>query len=104
MIKKEPLKQRGRVRVTFALPSILWAERINLVGEFNDWDTAATRMTCNHFDGGWKATVELEPGRRYRFRYLVDGKEWHNDWYADDHELNAYGSYDSIVDLTKFGP
>ena len=99
MIQKEPAKRKGFVRVTFELPSNLWAERVNLVGEFNDWDTTATPMHRNRSDANWKATLELKAGQRYRFRYLVDGKEWMNDWRADDHMDNPYGSSDSIVDL-----
>jgi len=100
MIRKEPASKQGIVRVTFELPSNIWAERVNLVGEFNDWNTAAIPMRRNRSDSNWKATVELELGKAYRFRYLIDGKEWLNDWHADDHVENPYGSYDSIVDLT----
>ena len=100
MIRKEPASKQGIVRVTFELPSNMWAERVNLVGEFNDWDTAATPMRRNRSDSNWKATLELELGKAYRFRYLIDGKEWLNDWHADDHVENPYGSYDSVVDLT----
>ena len=103
MIKKELVSNKDQVRVTFELPSTMWAERVNLVGEFNDWDTTATPMTHNRSDANWKVTLELEPGRRYRFRYLVDGKEWLNDWHADDHVENPYGSYDSVVDLEETG-
>jgi len=102
MIKKEPTAREGRVLVTFALPASVWAERVNLVGEFNDWDTEAMPMTRSRADADWRATVELEAGRRHRFRYLVDGKEWLNDWHADDYVENAYGSDDSVVDLTSF--
>jgi 1,4-alpha-glucan branching enzyme len=101
MITKETAKKKGLVRVTFELSSTLWAERVNLVGEFNDWDTTATPMTRTRSDANWKARVELEEGKRYRFRYLVDGKEWLNDWHADDHVENPFGSYDSVVDLTE---
>jgi 1,4-alpha-glucan branching enzyme len=101
MIQKEPAKQQGYVRVIFELPSNMWAERVNLVGEFNDWDTTATPMTRNRADANWKAIIELEAGQRYGFRYLIDGKEWLNDWHADDHVENPYGSYDSVVDLTE---
>jgi 1,4-alpha-glucan branching enzyme len=101
MIIKTPAKRKGFVRVTFELSSTLWAERVNLVGEFNDWDTTATPMTRNRSDSNWKATVELKAGKCYGFRYLVDGKEWLNDWHADDHVENPYGSYDSVVDLTE---
>lgn len=100
MITKHPVKGQGPVRITFELPSTMWAERVNLVGEFNDWDTTATPMTRTRSDANWKVTIELMAGDRYRFRYLVDGKEWLNDWHADDHEENPYGSFDSVIDLT----
>ena len=101
MIKREPASKQGFMRITFELPSNMWAERVNLVGEFNDWDTTATPMRRNRSDSNWKATLELELGKPYRFRYLIEGKEWLNDWHADDHVENPYGSYDSVVDLTK---
>jgi 1,4-alpha-glucan branching enzyme len=100
MIHREPAKKEGRVQVTFELPATRWAEQVNLVGEFNDWDTAATPMSHSRSDAPWRVTIGLAPGRRYRFRYLVDGKEWLNDWHADDFLENPYGSYDSVVDLT----
>ena len=100
MIQKKPTKVPGVVRVTFELPSNMWAERVNIVGEFNDWDTTATPMSRSRSDANWKVSMELKAGQRYRFRYLVDGKEWLNDWHADDHRENPYGSYDSVVDLT----
>jgi 1,4-alpha-glucan branching enzyme len=103
MIKKVPIKEKGLVRVTFELPSTVWAERVNLVGEFNNWDTLSTPMKRERADASWKVIVELETGRRYRFRYLVDGKEWLNDWHADDFIENPWGSDDSVVDLTEFG-
>ena len=39
-------------------------------------------------------------GRRYRFRYLLDGRRWENDWEADDYVDNDHGGQDSVVDLT----
>lgn len=100
MIKKAPTEKEGQVLVTFGLPSSIWAERVNLVGEFNDWDTTATPMSRSRADADWKVSFELEAGRRYRFRYLVDGEEWLNDWHADDYVANPHGSDDSVVDLT----
>jgi 1,4-alpha-glucan branching enzyme len=103
MIKKESMTEKGRVRVTFELCSDPWVERVNLVGEFNDWDTTATPMQHDDSDTHWTVSVELQTGRRYRFRYLVDGKQWLNDWHADDQVENPYGSCDSVIDLTEFG-
>ena len=102
MLKKEPVRGDGRIRVTFTLPSTTNADRVSVVGEFNDWDATATAMNRRRTDEDWTATLELDGGRRYRFRYLLDGKQWFNDWYADDFEDNPSGSVDSVVDLTEY--
>jgi 1,4-alpha-glucan branching enzyme len=103
MITKELGSSTGLARVTFELPATVWAGQISLVGEFNDWDEQVTPMTQDRFDERWKATIDLEPGQSYRFRYLLDGSRWLADGQADDHVLNDTGSYDSVVDLTDFG-
>jgi 1,4-alpha-glucan branching enzyme len=72
------------------------------VGEFNNWDHQVTPMTQDRFDESWRATIDLEAGQRYRFRYLLDGNTWLADRQADDHAANSRGSYDSVVDLTEF--
>jgi 1,4-alpha-glucan branching enzyme len=101
MIAKQLVKKKGMAKVTFELPMSIMADRVNVVGDFNDWDTTATPMTLDRTTAVWKATIELRADRSYRFRYLIDGREWLNDWFADDHVENQYGSYDSVVDLTE---
>jgi 1,4-alpha-glucan branching enzyme len=103
MITKEPTGTNGLARVTFELPSTVWADQVNLVGEFNEWDNLVTPMIQDRADEHWRVTLDLEPGRRYRFRYLVDGDVWLSDRQADDHVANSQGSYDPVVDLTEFG-
>jgi 1,4-alpha-glucan branching enzyme len=98
MLYKAQPEQDG-VWVTFSLTSRILAERVHLVGDFNDWDTMSTPMRHDQDEAAWMVTVQLAPGRSYRFRYLIDGKEWLNDWHADDFVENPYGSYDSVVDL-----
>ena len=51
-------------------------------------------------EGGFSVTVDLDAGRAYRFRYLLDGQRWDNDWAADAYEPNDFGGDDSVVDLT----
>lgn len=98
MVEKEWV-QNDRALVTFGLPSALWAERVNLVGEFNDWDTSSTPMMRDRNHDDWRVTVELPVGRRYLFRYLVDGQEWLNEWHADDYVETGDGLCNSVVDL-----
>src|SRR2546423_4836456 len=92
----------GRVLVTFEVDAAVRADRANLCGEFNDWAVDAHEMQRRP-DGGFTLELELEPGRSYRFRYLLDGERWENDWAADDYVPNEYGGDDSLVDLTHVG-
>ena len=39
----------------------------------------------------------LPKGNEYQFRYLVNGRDWHNDWHADKYVPNKYGSDNSVV-------
>jgi 1,4-alpha-glucan branching enzyme len=97
MIYKEPLPDGQNVKVTFELPSSIWAERVNLVGDFNDWNTAKDAMRQARSDGNWRITLTLPAGREYQFRYLVNGRDWHNDWHADKYAPNRYGTDNSVV-------
>jgi 1,4-alpha-glucan branching enzyme len=90
------------VIVTFCLPHAVEAERVSVVGEFNDWSPDAHPMQR---DGtGFIARIPLAPGRAYRFRYLLDGRRWENDWLADAYVPNEFGGDDSVIDLTDGTP
>ncbi|MFQ6059090.1 MAG: isoamylase early set domain-containing protein, partial [Anaerolineae bacterium] len=93
MLKKRRFKKENVVKVTFVLPSEVEADTVHLVGEFNDWQTS--RAMRRQKDGSWRITVDLEPGREYQFRYLVDGQRWLNDPQADNYVPNPYGDQNS---------
>ena len=50
------------------------------------------------------ARLALAPGRTYRYRYLLDGDRWENDWNADAYVPNGFGGEDSVLDLTATTP
>ena len=99
MITKEPMPD-GEVEVIFQLPSGT-ADHAVVVGDFNDWSEDAAVMA--HTDDGLEATVALQQGRTYRFRYLLDGVNWVNDWQADAYADNDFSGSDSVLDL-RDGP
>ena len=99
MIRCEPAKGDGQVKVTFAIPAPETDERVSVVGDFNDWDPVATPLARRR--GMLRASVLLHAGHRYAFRYLADGGRWFNDDEADDYQGNGFGGSDSVVDLTK---
>jgi 1,4-alpha-glucan branching enzyme len=82
--------------VIFTLPAVVQAESVALCGDFNDWSADATPLELGS-DGYWRVAVALEPGRSYRYRYLINGKRWENAWDADGYVPNAYGGTDSVV-------
>jgi len=90
-------RHRDAVEVTFRLPAVCGAKRACVVGEFNDWSTEAHPMERNGDE--FVLCVALEPGATYRFRYLLDGTRWQNDWAAHAYVPNEFGGDDSLLDL-----
>lgn len=64
------------------------AKEMQLVGEFSDWTNAPIEMKKLK-NGSFKTTVDLETGKEYEFRYVIDGEKWENDWEADAYRPNA---------------
>src|SRR5664280_1513882 len=89
----------GSVLVTFELTAAAAAAAVSVCGDFNDWSPTSHQLTRTD-NGSFQATLELPAGRRWRFRYLLDGQRWENDWAADDYLPNGHGGDDSVVDLT----
>ena len=100
MFTKRHLKS-GKVKVEFTLPDSIAAnaESAYLVGDFNDWDEAATPMT-RYKNGKFKVSLDLEPNHEYQFRYLVNGSHWHNDWDADRYVANPFSGDNSVVNTS----
>jgi 1,4-alpha-glucan branching enzyme len=97
MFKKKALKN-GIVKVEFVLPDAIAAEAESafIVGDFNNWDETATPMQQLK-NGTFKASLNLDPDREYQFRYLINGKQWHNDWDADKYVSNPFSGDNSVI-------
>lgn len=72
-IEKRYFKTKPLCTLTFRLEgeAAHAAEKAAVVGEFNGWKAGANPMKKLK-DGSFKATIDLEPGRDYEFRYLLD--------------------------------
>ena len=83
-IAKQFSKSKPVCKVTFTLASetVANVKEVALLGEFNEWNPSAVLLKKQK-DGSYKTTVELEAGREYSFRYLLDGTTWTNDEAAD---------------------
>jgi 1,4-alpha-glucan branching enzyme len=96
MLKKQPLKSKPICKVTFYSPAQVEAETVHLVGDFNEWNETSLPMKPLK-DGRFTLVLDLEAGKEYQFRYLVNGTEWHNDWEADKYAPNPFSGDNSVV-------
>ncbi len=95
MIQKRYIKTRRTMKVTFKVDFAKKAQQVEILGDFNDWTPQPMKRTRR---GIYQYTVELKPGRRYQYRYRIDGR-WENDWDADAYTPNPYGEDNSVVIL-----
>ncbi|HWP58434.1 MAG TPA: isoamylase early set domain-containing protein [Candidatus Acidoferrales bacterium] len=97
-LKKQYLKNKPGCKVTFTLPkeAAKNASEVYVVGDFNEWNTSTMRMKKLK-NGSFTFTTTLERGKEYRFRYLLDGTTWENDWHADKYVSNEFGGENSVV-------
>jgi len=84
--------------VTFVLPAQIKAKTAYLYGDFTDWEKAPKQMV-RHEDGSFTKEMTFPSGNSYRFRYLLDGGHWENDWAADAYAPNPFGTEDSVVNV-----
>jgi 1,4-alpha-glucan branching enzyme len=98
MLKKQYAKDKKTCKVTFILPDKVDATNVQLHGDFTKWEKDPVKMR-HYKDGNFKVSVTLKANKEYRFRYLLDGERWENDWQADAYKPNEFGAEDSIVEV-----
>ncbi len=96
--KKQFLKSKPVCKVTFRLDArdADSAEKVQLVGDFNNWDASSEPMTVLK-SNDFTATLELETGKDYQFRYLINGSIWKNDPQADYLVANSFGAENGVI-------
>jgi len=105
MIRKKYIKSRHVYKITFRLakheiPVDYEVKTVNLVGDFNDWDWESIPMKKLK-KGDFKVDLDLEPGKKYEFRYLLNSKEWYNEWEADEYVLGEFGKDNCVIEIPE---
>ena len=97
-LKKQYLKTKPVCKVTFRLSpeEVSDAAHVHIVAEFNNWSTRQTPMKKLK-DGAFTLTLDLETGRDYEFRYLVDDQTWINEAAADNYVPSGFSGSDNAV-------
>ena len=97
-LKKKFDAKKKACNVTFTLAEGIAAtsNRVNLAGDFNDWNIESLPMEKLK-SGDYSVTVNLEKGKEYQFKYLVEGLGWLNEKDADKQVLNKFQTENSVV-------
>ena len=84
-----------KVRFTGEFPG---AKKVFLTGDFCGWTPTAQRMKrVRKSEDLFLAVLDLEPGRRYEFKYVLDG-----EWACDPHlprVANSLGAANSVIEV-----
>ncbi len=95
-ITKQFLKTKPVCKVTFSVPA-KEANEVAVVGDFNNWAANGSELKKLK-NGTFKGTFNVEKGKAYEFRYLVDGA-YVNDEAADRYQWNDFaGTENSVVE------
>jgi 1,4-alpha-glucan branching enzyme len=97
-IKKQYLKKKSTCKVTFELPPVAagYANKVNIVGDFNNWSRRATPLKKSE-NGGFLVTLDLTKGRQYEVLHLIDQRVWEVEREADRFVKNPFGDGDNSV-------
>jgi 1,4-alpha-glucan branching enzyme len=98
-IKKQFLKSKPVCKTTFVVTpeTAPEAENVVVVGDFNEWNPEKALEMKKLKNGSFKATIDLEAGKEYEFRYLIDENTWTNDEGADKYVPSPFGTENSVV-------
>lgn len=100
-LKKQYIKNKSTCKVTFRIDEKISnsAKTAHVVGEFNNWSTLANPMKRLK-NGAFTTTLDMESGKEYQFRYLLEQNHWVNDPQADKEVATPYGdSRNSVIIL-----
>jgi len=97
--KKQYLKSKPVCKVTFLMSKDAsnGASRVDLLGEFNNWNTAEPINLAKLKNGTFKVVIDLPIEKDYQFKYLLDGEKWVNDDSADKYVNNGIDAEENSV-------
>lgn len=89
----------AKTKINFTIPADIanGASSAFVLGDFNNWDVNKGTVLKKQKDGSLKAAVELEAGKEYAYRFLLDNGIWVNDTNADAYIFDSYFQVDNCL-------
>lgn len=98
MLTKRFFKTKAEAEVTFEFKASS-DKNVALAGDFNDWQPVAMKYVKK--DNVFRTKVRLPVEQDFQFKYLVDQEKWENDHAADNYQINAFGTDNSVVSTIR---
>ena len=90
--------------IVFTLPAEAVAEATEgiVLGDFNNWNESKGIKLKKQKDGSLKAIVQLEAGKTYQYRYLLNDGRWENDYYAQNYvPVNGFHIDNCLITVSE---
>ena len=85
---------RRWIRLTFTAAGVV--NRVTVAGDFNGWNKEKHELQYDPEKQLWQIRLPLQKGR-YRYKYVIDGRDWIDDANAAEFELDPYGGKNSVI-------
>ena len=97
-VKKQYFKNKDYCKVTFRLEKEMAADVTTaaVAGDFNEWRAERTPMKALK-NGDFTASVQLDQGREYQYRFVLNGKKWARDETAEKQVHCSYANGENSV-------
>lgn len=90
--------------IVFTLPAEAVAEATEgiVLGDFNNWNESKGIKLKKQKDGSLKAVVQLEAGKTYQYRYLLNDGRWENDYHAQNYvPVNGFHIDNCLITVSE---
>ncbi|MSR17059.1 MAG: glycoside hydrolase family 13 [Methylococcaceae bacterium] len=107
MLKRYFLINLGVNNMTVTVNFVLSANIVQdatdgvLLGEFNNWNKDTAIKLKKENDGSLNATLELEAGATYQYRYLLSDGRWVNDDQVDKRHAEDYQIENCVIRVPR---
>lgn len=71
-------------------------QSVHVAGDFNAWSPTSHPLTYDESLDVWRIQLPLKPGK-YRYKFVLNEREWIADPQAEDFEIDPYGGKNSIL-------
>lgn len=75
------------------------AEKVSVVGDWNEWEPNANPLKDGNNDGVWETRIRVPRDGEYQYQFLINGEKWIPDPNAPLQVNDGFGGTNSVLDI-----